>query len=141
MLQTKTAKTMTFRTSAIVLLLWLCATGTALAQREARVTVKTTDPVETWMQAAKDAGKELKWGSKDADPAAGKITIWRSYYAPGSELQVIITSEVKDGKSVLNMRLPNPANSVGSFIPELKKFVKLLKLTNKEVGEFTDGVE
>lgn len=119
----------------------LFSTISAMAQREARVTVKTTDPIEKWMQAAKDAGKELKWGSKDADITAGKITIWRSYYAPGSELQVIITSEIKEGKSVLNMRLPNPANSMGSFIPELKKFVKLLKVSDKEIGEFTDGVE
>jgi hypothetical protein len=129
------------KTPALALFMLLFSATALLAQREARVVVKTTDPIEKWIQAAKDAGKELKWGSKDADIKTGKITIWRSYYAPGSELQVIITSEVKDGVTLLSMRLPNPANSVGSFVPELKKFVKLLKLTNKEIGEFTDGVE
>ncbi len=114
----------------------------ASAQKIAKVQITTTASVTDALGKCKEAGKSLKFGSKDFDAAAGKVTLWKNYAGGNdSELQIQIVSEVKDGKTILTMRMPHLPNTMGSYIKELKKFTAKLILPDMQVGEYFDGIE
>ncbi len=79
----------------------------ATAQKVAKVVITTTASVSEALQLCKEAGKVAEFGSKNFDAAAGKITLWRNYMGGNDhQLEVQITSEVKDGKTVLTLVMP-----------------------------------
>jgi hypothetical protein len=114
----------------------------AFSQKVAKVTVSTTDSINTSIQKCIDAGKEAKFGNKDLDLIAGKVTLWKNFFGGNDkELKILITSEIKEGKTLLTLRMPHLPNTMGSYTKDLKKYVDKLKLSDKVVGEYFDGIE
>ncbi len=112
------------------------------AQKIARVSITTTASVPDALEKCKEAGKTMKYGSKDFDVNTGKITLWKNYTGGNDhELQLLITTEVKDGKTVLTIRMPHLPNTMGSYIKEVKKFVDKLTLPGEQIGEYFEGIE
>lgn len=127
---------------AIAFVLLIAFTINTTAQKVAKVVITTSASVTDALAACKEAGKAAEFGSKDFDAAAGKITLWRNYAGGNDhELQVRITSEVKDGKTALTLVMPHLPNTMGSYIKELKKVSTKIKLPEQVVGEYFDGVE
>ncbi len=114
----------------------------SIAQKVAKVTFTTSIPIAEALQICKVAGKEAGFGSKDFDATSGKIILWRNYVGGNDhELQVQITSEIKDDKTVLTMIMPHLPNTMGSYIKELKKVTTKIHLPNQVISEYFDGVE
>lgn len=113
------------------------------SQKVAKVTVSTTDSISTSIQKCTDAGREMKYGKKDLDLSAGKVTLWRtvsSLSGSSYEFQILIIAEIKDGKTLFTFRMPHTL-AIISYTKELKKLVEKLKLSDMVVGEYFDGIE
>lgn len=126
----------------LTLSLSLIISMSAFTQKVAKVIVTTTDSVTIALKKCIDAGKEVKYGSKDLDLSVGKVTLWKYFFGGNSkEQQILITSEIKEGKTVLTLRMPHLPNTLGSYTKELKKYIEKLKLTDIAIGEYFDGIE
>ena len=90
----------------------------AFTQKVAKVTVTTTEALNTSLQKCIDAGREAKYGSKDLDLKAGKATLWQSvpsFSGNMYEFQILITSETKDNKTSFSFRMPHVPGVMSSF--------------------------
>ncbi len=127
---------------AAIFILLIAFSINTTAQKVAKVTISTTASVADALQICKEAGKVAEFGSKDFDAAEGKITLWRNYMGGNDhQLEVRITTGVKDGKTILTLVMPHLPNTMGSYIKELKKVSTKIKLPEQHVGEYFDGIE
>lgn len=128
----------------IILSLVCIISMNAFTQKVAKVIVTTTDSISISLQKCMDAGKEVKYGSKDVDKKEGKATLWKTVsFMSGDvkEQQILITSEIKDGKTAVTLRMPHVPGTLGSYTKDLKKYVDKLKLSDMVIGEYFDGIE
>lgn len=116
----------------------------AYTQKVARVIITTTDSINAAFQKCIDAGRAAKYGSKDVDAKAGKATLWKTVSSMSGgtyEYQILVSSEIKDGKSTFTFRMPHVIGLPGGFTSVLKKYVDKLKLSDMVVGEYFNGIE